>query len=747
MTRRAPILLTAVLAALVASWVWWIRGGEPAVVARQEAPVLPETQPSPPLTGIDAADTSDAVTRESAVAAESDTLAEGATATGEDKQTATLSVRATDAVFGEAIPRVRMYVMPQPLGSSWSSAHVGGNKGTPNTSPISGRDGTVEFELPAGVEFKLTATPELANAGTVSRDITALLPGERYEITLKLPTGFDLLYCGQVLSREDMKPIAGAIVTPGQGGRSRSWSAPRESRSDAASPRLDAQTTDAQGRFELRGASWMRLDARVDASGYAPYFMAVVEGHESHQVAKVVLMSRSASLLARLVDGGGGSVADGTVRLWTESYYIGEDDEGQSFGGEDPEWKGSADATGLCCIEGLPPDIPLHVEISRGGNVVKKDIPTVSLNPGEVREVEWRIGSGCHLRGSVADQDGTPVGRHGIWLQRADSDSPRIFQRHHSGEVILKQRSDSDGRFSFSDVSPGRWWIGPAAEHDENSAIDADGIAAFAVVIEILDGTTEQDVALRAHRGLYIRGVVFDPDAKPKDETYVYAHTRDVYWMMDARTGADGKFTIGPLIPGSYSLVAHGWELVDSEPVEAKGGDEGVVLRLRTGGSIHGTVVDKATGKACRAEISYSVQDPSDRRIGTTESQDDGTFDFMGMEPGTYGLAAKASGQRVGLLRGITVKAGTETRDLVLTVEPGATLRLRYAGEAGYLHYRIRSGGIAVAGDGIPAGGNVEESVPAGMADIEVWWPEKKHEERTIEVSIGERKELVFGGS
>ena len=739
---RAPMLFAVVLAVLIALWFSWPQDEAPDSIPTGEPAIIAEAQPSQDAPEIDAA-TAPAgfdAPRESAVEAKEAPLPV-------EEAIAILSVRVVDEAAGAALSGVRLYVIPQNLGQSWSSTHVGSNRGSPNTSPISGDDGRVEFELLAGVEYRLNARSERGNAGSADLDLRALLPGERHEVTLRLPTGLDLHYFGRVLDRESMTPIVGASVRPVPGGRETTWSERSSASAGVKAPPLEFQTTDAQGRFDLWCASWAGVDLQFDAPGYATTFAAAVKDHGTPEAAKVILLSRTASLRARLIDAGGGTLTNGSVRLWTAAYNIGEDDEGQVFGSRDPEWRESAGSDGFCLLEGLPPAIPFRVEILQGSAVVRKDLPTISLNPGELREVEWRIGSGCRLHGSVVEQDGTAVRNREIWLERAAVDANTIFETTDADDVALKCASDSEGRFSFSDVSPGRWWIGPAAERDEFDAVDANGVAPFAEVIEIPDGAMEQEVILRVHRGLYIRGVVLDPAGKPKPETYVFGVAVDVGAMTSARTGTDGKFTMGPLVPGSYSLEAHGWEDANSKAVEAKAGEEGVVLQLEAAGSIRGTVVDGVSGKPCEAHVTYSMPAAPDSGFGIVSPRGDGTFRIEGLEPGAYDLVATASGARVGVLKGIAVQRAIETSDVVISLLPGATLSVRYTGAEGYLHYRVLSEGTIVGGDGIAAGGREEIAVPSGRIVVEFAREGREQETREVEMSAGEHEELVLGGS
>jgi hypothetical protein len=187
-------------------------------------------------------------------------------------------------------------------------------------------------------------------------------------------------------------------------------------------------------------------------------------------------------------------------------------------------------------------------------------------------------------------------------------------------------------------------------------------------------------------------------------------------------------------------------------PVEASAGDEGVVLRLEAGGSLEGTILDGSTGEGCAGRVTLAPCDSPDQRWWASDAREDGAFRVEGLPPGTYCLAARASGERVGVLRGVSVRAGSETAGLVIALAPGAALRLKYAGKDGYLQYRIVSDGVTVAGDGVPAGATSATAVPAGRLVVECRWPRAGSERdpaletREIDLGVGEDAELVFGG-
>jgi hypothetical protein len=409
------------------------------------------------------------------------------------------------------------------------------------------------------------------------------------------------------------------------------------------------------------------------------------------------------------------------------------------------EWRSNADSSGLCEFEDLPTDVPLQVEILRDGRIVERDVPQIALAPGEARDVEWKLSAGCRLKGFVVDQHDEVVAGRELWLQRADHDG-RTFFEDYAEDVAHKAVTDKDGRFAFDSVNQGKWWVGPSAEPDASGASDPTAIAPVAEIVEIRDGTVEHEVRLRVHRGLYIRGQVLDPKGEPAAKVYIHASTDVAAWLVTSRTDKAGAFALGPLVPGRYSLVAKGWTHADSKPVVANAGDSGVDLHLEAGGSLIGAVVDGSTGKASAAMLTFSRRGDIERGIEMSDSGDDGTFRLEGLASGLYDVVAVSSGQRVGVLRELTVQGGVESSGLVVTLAPGALLRVKYAGTDESMGCRVSEGDTTIAGGGMLFGGSQELVVPAGHLMLECGSTSGWSETRTIDLTVGQVLEVAVGG-
>ncbi len=215
---------------------------------------------------------------------------------------------------------------------------------------------------------------------------------------------------------------------------------------------------------------------------------------------------------------------------------------------------------------------------------------------------------------------------------------------------------------------------------------------------------------------------------------------------LNSQTGEDGRFVLGPLVPGRYELVAMGSDSTSmSEPVPASAGDDKVTLHLPPGGIVSGSVVTLDTKEAGQAVIIVANRDSSDLGILTGGTSGDGTFRIGGFKPGLYDVTAKTKGGLVGVARGVSIVGGSETKDVVVKVQPGGRVRVRYAGSSPHSFFRVIQGESSVAGRQLEGHDSSVEVVPAGK--MTVWLrvdAQSKPRERVIEVQAGEEKDVVF---
>ena len=698
---------------------------------------------------------------------------------------ALVRVRILASETDEPVPGVRLMLLQ---GGSGGGIHVERARARLRELPRTGDDGWVEFIVPELQEFDVQVQE---HGETSLSHVPPLARGETREFVLRVPTQDDLVFFGRVVAAEDGTPLRGA-------------SAILRSRADSASPEL----SDANGFFALRGASWRDDNAEVRAPGFAPAIFAVVDGHSSAAEALELRLQRAASLLASVTDPAGNPVARAGVVLSTdESWLFLREPFGPygSWSGTYPAWTAMTDEEGRCAVEGLPPSVPLSVQVHVPGSKPSSQAGLM-LQPGEVREAAWTAGGGTDLRGVILDQFGQPVMDQRILLLRQEPGervAPRMLQGWE--DPVAEATSDAEGRFTLPGIAPGTWLIGPAPRNSFASgfqplvsgllapiedllgeAVDLDEggkpleiqraadlvlsvevphlfgaageppeeqrVVSIAIPIQV-GPVSPQEVLLRAERGLYIRGRVLDSKGAPVEGVVTgYPKTKDVVGLCASAAAEGGSFTLGPLLPGQWSLTAS-WSSgfsgsgAHSEPVLAVAGERDVVLRLPLGCRIEGEVVDGARGlrrRSIEVTLCPRAEVWMDQSYGSDTASE---FDFEGLVPGTYAILARAGRDEVGWLAGIELTPGEERTGLRIPLVPGARLRVwNRSTRTGYLEVRMEGYSIELL-DGV-AGESAWSCLPGGRAEIRLLQDEGEEpiEIDRIEVDLvaGEEREVAF---
>lgn len=168
-----------------------------------------------------------------------------------------------------------------------------------------------------------------------------------------------------------------------------------------------------------------------------------------------------------------------------------------------------------------------------------------------------------------------------------------------------------------------------------------------------------------------IRGTVLDPLGKPANGALVWA--ADAFGRFrQARTGADGAFTLGDLAPSQYHLAAQrGAETSESEgPLPIGAGDDlrGLTLRLSPGARVAGAVLDFRTRAPLPGAVVAVVATPL-----SAIADDRGRFSLPPLPSGGHVLSVQAEAH---LSREVPLQArsGDDTRDLEIYLTPAARL-------------------------------------------------------------------------
>jgi hypothetical protein len=181
------------------------------------------------------------------------------------------------------------------------------------------------------------------------------------------------------------------------------------------------------------------------------------------------------------------------------------------------------------------------------------------------------------------------------------------------------------------------------------------------------------------HRGLYIEGRVIAPEGGTPT-LFVNAHNERFHVSTHGKEIVDGRFRLGPLIPGLFKVSAMAFTSGDGPSyapppeVEVNAGTAEIELVLRPGGKLVLRAIDASSREAVHAEFvlsRVSVDGGLYKGSGAVPSKT-----YGGLEPGTYCALALAPDGRVGVLESISLPS-TEPVEVVVPLAPGGTLVLR----------------------------------------------------------------------
>ena len=725
MTQRVRLALGVLAAALVAGvLVTWGRapGARPALPRAESQPVVAGPAVLDEIAAADAP--LDGARPEGgerrSIAAESGSIE---TEERPDGSSGTLRVLVRSRDRGEPVGDVRLFLVPTGPGGS-GSTHVDGAKARLGESPVTGADGLAELEVEPGQRYILKALPHgFSYEGVMDVRIKALAPGETREIALELPALDDLLFVGRVVAADTDQPLAGASVTV-----------------NACNLSGRNQTTaDADGYFEARVPSAGAYYAMAETPGFARGIAGIVRGHGSRAEALVFRLHRSAQLGVLVLARDGTPLERVQVQLNTDPNNVNQSSSpGDRVRIGNLVWGSLTGADGRCTVRELPPFVPLEVACWQEGGMRNEKGDPLHLDPGEVREAVFRIGTGATIAGLIEGSEGSEGIR--IWLVRAEAGvRPGYLVEYEmkAAETVTA----AGGGFEFADVPDGTWLVGVAPGGPYPSLTE---------IVEVVDGIPDGRVYLGGSRGLHIEGRVVDPAGAPIEGASVVVTAQGAPGSLGDGTDENGAFSVGPLEPGLFSVYASG-EMVgymDSGVILANAGDRGILLQLSVAGSLRGRLVSEATGAPVEGHVTVSlVQRNGPWSTSATWTDELGEFDFDGLEPGLYQVVASTEEGECAFEEGVAVVASSQAAEILLEARPGARLLVRYAGSQPYVHFRAELDGTIVAADRIQTGSQFRSTVPAGTIRVECYWPEREAPEvHEFALAAGEEKELVLGG-
>ena len=563
-----------------------------------------------------------------------------------------------------------------------------------------GDDGTFLVEdVPPG---RVSAYLDRGSAGDCK-----VAPGEQGRIEITLPRGYDI--AGVVVER-DGRPVSGAQIfsdTMGNG-----WNA------------FFVTSTDAEGRFRIRsiqsGLCW--VSARAALHPPSPQY-EFVGGSADIEGVRIVLEPQGAGLAGTVYDPRGEPLAHAQVLLGKEQSYDQyrlEDGRGARVPAAQTA---ETDEHGRFAFAGAPIG-KLEVQArSKGLAPWKGEIETSSGTRAEL-VIRMQPGSKLAGRVTDADgkplvRAEVQIGQYGFAsrYQRSDAEGRFRFEGLPLGDFVVEAQADGferakttlfgtsaaqlewnpvlgkglaiRGRLVAQGVDFSKWWMYCESEdwqkapYAQSATPKADGSFEFAgcsnakhkLRVHAPDASLYPVVLVEATPGpdlllvpidsamlpsCRVRGRILDDGGQPFPGAQINLMLKGANMAPIETAGADGRFDLGPVPPGDYSVIARapGCVQTSSEWVTlvANASWDFGELHLKRGGTIAVHLADPAKAPAQLA-IEIVRAEQSVAWIGI----ENGAGGSDPLEPGEYELRPWAGGQRIEAAVAfprITVRAG-----------------------------------------------------------------------------------------
>lgn len=329
-----------------------------------------------------------------------------------------------------------------------------------------------------------------------------------------------------------------------------------------------------------------------------------------------------------------------------------------------------ADERGDFMFEGLAPGV---WRVEAGDEERASVVSLVRLQDGEVVVLDDLVlGEGARLEGEVADAEGRPLDGVHVHARRFDGDGE---------DRVL--RTDAEGRFRARHLRPGAWLL----------RVDAETVAGgpwIEALVEAVEGETTQvrftageDGSIAGtvrRRGAPVPGAVVDLVHEPEDEGAALRRYR-------ASTGPDGRFHVGALEAGLYTLQVQSGAWRTSQGVYLEAGDELELDLEAFEARLRGRVVTRDGRLVGGAEIVATPLDEDGRPYpdatfeGQGRTDPRGRFVLRGLPPGPYTLSVSAPGLPPGRFEGATADLPGADFEIEVVLGRGGDIALRVLDE------------------------------------------------------------------
>jgi protocatechuate 3,4-dioxygenase beta subunit len=287
------------------------------------------------------------------------------------------------------------------------------------------------------------------------------------------------------------------------------------------------------------------------------------------------------------------------------------------------------------------------------------------LKAGETARIDITlVAGGRTLKGTVTDATGGPIAGARI-------DAAKLGALTEPSAAVASTLTGATGEYTLS-VAEGQLLVAASEPSyaPQSRYVDVGPTGAVASFALVPGGVIEGIV-----RGEQSREPVAGATVEARrDEPAMSLGERA---LVHAVTGADGRFRVAGLRPGTYNLGAHAGPQVSRAPTTIGIGVAeqvtDVELLITKGPSIRGTVVDEAGAPVADASVSVWGEGMRGRSQRFT-SDAKGAFAIEGLQAGEYEVSATTERHLPG--QSIPVKVeNTDVTGIVVTVHAGIVLK------------------------------------------------------------------------
>lgn len=228
----------------------------------------------------------------------------------------------------------------------------------------------------------------------------------------------------------------------------------------------------------------------------------------------------------------------------------------------------------------------------------------IRLAAGEAEGLDVALTRGAAVAGRVTDEQGAPVAGAAGHVVRRGGTGVDVFKQFVAGSGTFE--TDAEGRFVVRRLEPGPNQT-LSVRHEDHQPETLAGL-------ELTPGETLSGIDVVLRRGLVLRGVVVDPDARPVPDAQVrltrsrsnlggggffFTPWGRAFAPGEESTDVEGRFEVRGIAPGPYQLSVTKRSYVTARLDEVEVTEEGIAepleVTLVPGASISG-VLTTTTG-------------------------------------------------------------------------------------------------------------------------------------------------------